>query len=362
MLTLISRTFLPQQRVLALLLALVASPTAAALPCWFYQPSPEGAPGAIGISRTISFEHEPLQIAQLRAATRLLSSLPDQHDQLNPQQQADILAGKRAIGAGKHTIHLLGEFTHEGYIYAYASLKQGINTKKRCPQYAKARPQACDPAWLCSPVQAEAVGFTGVSGRASSPEQQFRYAIENALRLLEYTYGVRIQGEERFLDTNSGLGSLHLRSSDFSLSRQGSLPPELRLYVRELRLDGTNLYVWLVSPDLAPYPVPQDLSWRTEPSQGDFLGEVGVARRTWDGRLSTQIDLAVQNALFGLAKIRGVDIKTVEVLKAARAGTSSGRATLVRVQNELSAQLLGLHIEPDGPVHAWMGWRLSQTE
>lgn len=73
------------------------------------------------------------------------------------------------------------------------------------------------------------------------------------------------------------------------------------------KIDGANLYVWLVSPDLAPCPVPQDLSWRTEPTQGDFLGEVGVARRTWDGRLSTQIDLAVQNALFGLAKIRGVD-------------------------------------------------------
>src|SRR5690606_27631418 len=111
------------------------------------------------------------------------------------------------------------------------------------PQYARPRPQACEPAWLCSPVQAEAVGFTGVSGRASSPEQQFRYAIENALRLLEYTYGVRIQGEERFLDTSQGLGGLRLRSSDFSLSTQANLPPELRLYVRELRQDGSNLYV-----------------------------------------------------------------------------------------------------------------------
>ncbi|HKJ88159.1 MAG TPA: hypothetical protein VKA48_06595, partial [Gammaproteobacteria bacterium] len=248
-------------------------------------------------------------------------------------------------------------YKRHGYLYAHALLGAaplGEQWRSPCPSEARADPAKCRPAWICAPVQGDRVGVLGVSFRAATLPRQFELAARNGVKLLEYTLGVRVQGAERFLRFPTAAGTMRLRASDFSIEKKGRVTKAIRLYTKQLRFYGNVLYVWLVSPDLPPYPVPAGLEWMQDPAAGGRNGAVGTSVRTADGLLSTQIERAFEKGVFALAKNRGARIASVQHLRYGGGGRYYLEGVSSEVDTSLRPRLMGFHIRPDGRVFVWV--------
>jgi hypothetical protein len=254
------------------------------------------------------------------------------------------------------TVHFAAPFERKGHVYAWALLgeKPPSAHQRPCPAKAKVDLRQCRPAWICAPVQDGQVGVLGVSHRAATLPRQFELASRNALKLLEYTYGVRVKGQERFLEQSDAVGGIRLRSSAFQVSGQKGGSEDIRLYPKELRRQGGVLYVWLVSPDLPPYTVPQDIDWTRSAPGGVEEGAVGMSRRTADSLLSSQIERAFEKGVFALAKNQGAHIETVEHLRRGSRGRYFLRGVSTQVDTEIQARMRGFYRHPDGRVFVWV--------
>jgi len=331
-----------------LLLALLLLPFVTAAtplqPCWLQRPSPPGVVGAIGVARTLSLTLAPRHLARLRAIEQLAAGF-DTALPIDQGVRAAVLNDDRQLSLGGATIYLIDEWQQQGYLYAYAALQPIV--PQRCPPPPPVDLAHCEPNWICAPVQSDGVGVVAVSDRVGTPDLQFRQALYNGIQLLAYRYGADVSGSERYLRHQGGLGGMRLRFVDHQVQQSGTLPEQFRLQVRELRWLGDRLYLWLVSPDLPPPAIAvTDLTWRQQPNRDGVIGVIGSAGRSWDGLISTQIDLAMRDALVALAKLRGVGVESIDKLRRSRAGSEWGRSILITVQNHLRAQLLALYHDP----------------
>ncbi|HKL77053.1 MAG TPA: hypothetical protein VJ985_01605 [Gammaproteobacteria bacterium] len=314
--------------------------------------------GAIGVSRTISLQTPPPTLARLRALRSLQGYLGG--GELSPaiREAVDGLgkAGGR-VTVGGRPVYFAPTFEQEGYVYGWALLGESAPAaqwRRPCPQKAAVAPRECRPAWLCAPVQDGHVGVLGVSYRAATLPRQFELAAQNALKILEYTYGVQVEGQERFLKTTSGVGGIRLRSTDFELSDREGVGGDIRLYPKELRFHGDVLYVWLVSPDLPPYPVPEDLGWAKSAAGAAETGAVGVSRQTADSLLSSQLERAFEKGVFALAKNQGARIKSVEHVRQGTGGRYFLQGVSTKVDTTIQARMRGFYLHPDGRVSVWV--------
>ncbi|MFA9460355.1 hypothetical protein [Thiohalorhabdus methylotrophus] len=327
-------------------------------PCWMTHPSPGGRIGAVGVSRTLSAGDPPLVIARRRAARGLLGYLggDDLPEGLDKRLREMAERGGTAELAGR-VVRFAAPFERKGYLYAHAVLggkPLDRSWRSPCPDRTAVAPGDCRPAWICTPVQGDHVGVLGVSFRAATRPRQFELAANNAVKLLEYTLGVQVEGAERFLRAPTAAGTIRLRTSEFDIEKSGGVTKDIRLYTKQLRIQGDVLYVWLVSPDLPPYPAPEDLDWMREPSPEGMNGAVGMSIRTADGLLSTQIERAFEKGIFALAKNRGAHIESIQHLRHGGGGRYYLEGVTSEVDTSLRARLLGFHPRPDGRVFVWV--------
>lgn len=328
-------------------------------PCWMTHPSPGKRVGAIGLSRTISTTLPPLALARIRAIQSLQGYLGEEEISAKVRQNVRQLprsGGK--IGYHNRTIHLAPPFDRAGYIYAWALVGEEAlesSWQQPCPEQAAIEPEACRPDWICSPVQGEKVGVLGVSYRAATLPHQLELAVKNAITLLEYAYGAQVTGQQRFLRTSySSLGGLRLRLSKFELTKKNSTNLTIRLYPKELRYSKEALYIWLVSPDLDPYPIPENRDWTRHPGSVEANGAVGIAHQTADGLLSSQIQSAFEKGILALAQKQGANIKTVEHLRLKPQGRYYLRDISSGVEAVVQARMRGFYPHPDGRVFVWV--------
>ncbi len=327
-------------------------------PNWFHTPSDDGVIGAIGVSDRTTTNHSPQWYARKRALAGLLSYLQTAEGSLAEDALNDVYEGNSdELRVGGQTIR----FAHEVYlrdrlVYAYAALASRGQLRKLEQKRNKPfmiNPAQCQPAWVCQPTTQQLGGVVGVSRKASLPSRQYKLAFSNGVILLEYAYGVAVEGTQEFLTTQSSVGVLRVRQSDVRVNRFGMLPKTVRLYVKGVGFHEGNLYVWIVSPDLPPYEGRDDLSWLNSPSQNGRPGAVGQAQPTVLNLLSDQIHKAFARGVIELSAVANVRIDS-ELLN--YQGPSSFFAQRIRsaVDAQLYPSLRGIYLTDGGDVSVWV--------
>ncbi len=332
--------------------------SAASAPCWFYSPSPDDMIGAIGVSdRQVSIG-SPEAYARERAIEGVLQYL--RIDKAGIDKEALKAATKGdsdQLAVAGQTLRLAEHsYRRQGLIYAYAALgSQGDLRRQQqaCPEKARINPDRCEPRWLCQPATTTLGGIVGVSTVASFPSKQYELAFKNGVILLDYAYGVKVEGVQEFLLTKTSIGIFRTHQNDVAMAKIGRLPTEIRLYVKGLRFYGDRLYLWIVSPDLPPYTGSDDLDWRFKPSQGGRIGAVGESGATARNLLSDQIHRAFAKGAIELAATMNVQVDAELTLYR---GTSSLFAQRIRsaLDTTVHPVLRGTYLADDGRVYVWV--------
>ena len=145
----------------------------AQLPCWLEQPVTDSRVGQIGIARNISVDgsKNPEVKSRLTAVENLAPYLgyPDINGlEIEPGQNSVSIAGKE--------IRFAKDFSKDGYVYSYAQLSGSAVDEESCPLH-QCDLADCEPKWLCNPHGDKEAGLLGISYRTSSPESQYRKAV-----------------------------------------------------------------------------------------------------------------------------------------------------------------------------------------
>lgn len=321
-------------------------------PCWFNEPSPDGVIGSIGVARNLAARKGvPLLVGKRRAVAGLL---PYINISLSEKELDQLISkGGKEIVLSDQVVHLGDNFIREGQLYQYAYIGSPSSIVKSCSVKTPSIPEKCEPQWFCSPSREGVGGVVGVSFRASSPSRQLQIAVNNGIKLLEYTYGVEVEGRERYIrgrnQSNAssdivGTMRLSIRNLDVRKNKE-RLPDTIRIYIKEQRLVGENLFVWLVSPDLPDYPSPVNLEWIHSPGTHGAVGIAGKAVL-----LSRQIDIAVQKGVAELAKLKGIDIQSIDYIRQSRLGKQTVSDTSVRYDSRVEARVRAMHLDKAGKV------------
>ncbi len=327
--------------------------------CWLTHPASEERKGAIGVTETPSLGVPAHERARRRVVRQLAGALGAPEELSESVKESIRELGKDAgtVKVRGEPVYLRGFYDGFGHLYAYgirSSEAAPDELYKACPERTRVRPGECEPGWICSPVRDGLAGFVGVSYRAATTARQYSLALENAVTMIEYAYGVNVKGSERYIQRDNGVGVLRFRTRSFDVDQGGELPAEVEAYVRELRYHKGRLYVWLVSPDLPVYPAPADRSWIREPQQNGISGAVGTAGRTADTLLSSQIQRAVDKGAYELAKIKGIQVDSEEQLKRSGIGKYYIQDVETEVRTSINLRVLGIDLDNDGLVHVWV--------
>jgi hypothetical protein len=327
------------------------------LPCWFYQPINLAKTGIVGISKLDVIGSDS---AQSLARSRALSGL-DLYLNLNLKEnkiKSLSRADKTHFNLQGHSLDFSQQTISSGYFYQYLLFDSVTQPNKKetvnqCEDNKRIELAACLPKWVChfSEVNNMA-GFIGVSAPAASGlfSHQYKYAVKNALTMIEYLYGVNISSNEQFLRYKGGATTLRLRLRENKVDLNGSgLPKEIRLIVREMGFQGQQLYVWVTSPDLPLLIGNKDLSWLQKPDQQGYHGAVGIAGRGASGLLSEQVRRAINDGATALAKNKELKIKVSTSIKN---GTFMEK-TQQSVKAKLDVQVIGLHMK-ENKVYVWV--------
>lgn len=327
-------------------------------PRWFNTPSPAGAVGAIGVSDRNVLLGTPERYARRRAIEGLLEYLQVSKSALDKERlEAAVKSERDTLQAGGQTIRLAERsYQRNGLVYSYAGLLSGRQLKRlQRPRSAPMpiTPSECEPVWVCNPSTESLGGVIGVSKQASLPSRQYELAFSNAMILLDYAYGVQVEGAEEFLMTKSSAGILRVSQSTIRVDKYGQLPDKVRLHVKGLGFHNSHLYLWIVSPDLPPYEGRGDLSWLHFPAQDGHIGTVGRAKPTVRNLLSDQIHKAFARGVIELASVANVKVDS-EILN--YQGSSAYFAQRIRsaVDAKLFPSLRGIYLDDNGEVSVWV--------
>ena len=333
-------------------------------PCWFYQPSPQGLIGSIGISRDISVNHSPEYYAKKNA----LQGLCRYYNWRGSLENNDMPSGIRKILKGKkdqitiqgNSVSIVDTHRSLGYIYAYAASGKGAirnGTMAPCPDQNRVSPGKCIPKWLCSPSRKGLGGVVGISFRASSPQRQYDLAFKNALSLLEYTYGIKVQGKDVIEQIkSSGTGSIRIRQSTLGVDKTaGDRERNIRIYVKELRHAKDMLYLWLVSPELPSYESKEGVTWLKNPGNQSFKGGVGSCGLTASGLLSDQIDMAAKRGMKSLVRKYGDStVNSTQILKGGDCTSYYYNGVTTKYDSKLYPRLRGFYVDENKVAYVWV--------
>lgn len=323
------------------------------LPCWFFKPVNENNIGVMGLAKTTAVGVDPLVLAKKRAlqgvSTYLKLNLSDHEvSSLATQKQNHLkVAG--------HSLNFVDQLIHQDYWYTYVVLDQQSNSIETpiCQANRRVVPETCQPEWLCHFGSSDNMaGFLGVSAPAASGlfSDQYRYAVENAIKMIEYLYGVSVSTDEKFSRYRSGASSFRIRIRQRDIRFEpNQIPHDIRLIVKEVALQGQRLYVWVLSPDISVLAGMQDLQWMKNPQYKGWNGEVGIASANASGLFSSQIQQSIEDGLSALIKNRQVHV--TETLTTSRnTSMQSGHQT---ASAKIKAKVMGMHIK-NNRIYTWV--------
>jgi len=265
--------------------------------CWLESPVNNSSFGQIGLARNIDIGGTPPVVkSRMRAieslADYLDAELSDRHE-LRSDTLTTQLKGK--------TIYLGEDSVIDGYVYSYATIDAPYTPRQCQPQ--KCNISKCEPSWLCSPSSDEQVATLGVSYHASTPVEQHKKSIENALMQAELLYGVDVKAENKYRAKNSESFSysVYLASGNLDYGDK----EKITYAVTDRCFDKGNLYSRVqLYGDVPALETTQIDSkhWLLDPKYGGYDGAVGISQRsTASGLFSDQIKLAIKRAAVQLA-------------------------------------------------------------
>ena len=278
-----------------------------------------------------------------------------------PPDIRKILKGKKdQITIQGNSVSIVDTYSSHGYIYAYAASGEGAVQNgmiSPCPDENRVSPGKCIPKWLCLPSRGGLGGVVGISFRSSSPQRQYNLAFRNALSLLEYTYGIKVQGKDVIEHIkSSGTGNIRIRQSTLGVDKTaGDRERSIRIYVKELRHAKDMLYLWLVSPELPIYKSKEGVSWLKNPGDHSFKGGIGRCGLTASGFLSDQIDMAAKRGMKNLVrKYRDSTVNSTQILKSGDYKSYYYNGVTTKYDSKLYPRLRGFYVDKNKVAYVWV--------
>lgn len=314
------------------------------LPCWLEQPVSDSRVGQIGIARSISADgsKNPEVRSRLTAVENLVPYLgyPDTTGlEISADQDSVSLAGQQ--------IEFAKDYSQDGYVYSYAQLSGKSASNESCPMRS-CDLSNCEPKWLCNPHGEKEAGLLGISYRTSSPESQYRKAVDNALLQAEYILGIKVDATQRLktvANSREHLSILRTQSNVSSGSNQHRY-----LITDSCRNHGT-LYLRMSMPDFTAQNFSskeQSEQWMKNPKYKGYDGAVGsVERPMASGFFSDQLDLAIKRAAVQLAFEKNTHLKEDLLNVQHSDGGTFYISTIDQSTNvAMKVRVLGLHFKP----------------
>ncbi|PIE75367.1 MAG: hypothetical protein CSA18_00330 [Deltaproteobacteria bacterium] len=319
------------------------------LPEWFFYPSSNNQIGSIGISRTISVGDCDSTCHARKYALKGLFDYFEINVDENNKNYVKLIKGEKKTFAIKGKVFSVPDilFSHD-YVFARA-VSEGSGCSNKTDISVPFSPEECSPHWICSPASGGGCGgIIGVSYRAASPQRQYELAVKNGLLLLKYSYGVDIKGNESIRRLKTGTGIIRLRKNNFTMKLLGD-KDKIRIHVKAIRYSGERMYLWLVSPDLPSFEI--NNAW----INGNIsAGAVGISGKTASNLLSSQIDRAVQNALFNMAKNKELGVEVNETFIKKSDASIFDQIIKNSVKTKIFPGLRGFSLDREDIVRVWM--------
>ncbi|HFD38430.1 MAG TPA: hypothetical protein ENJ31_01070 [Anaerolineae bacterium] len=268
------------------------------LPCWMQQPISETRTGQIGMAREVSSRVGDSAVEKSRR--RALSALA-----LYLGEDAAAIAhtdvSKDRIHYAGHEVFFSAPHRRDGYIYSYAALGEQAAQHREVCDLARCVPKRCEPAWLCEPSTGKVAGFLGLSFQASSLARQYQLALANAALQIQYTHGLDVVAQERFLTVTNGSRGLRLKHFEQHLTPSAAAGVT-RLGWSDSCWNGGTLFLRALSPGLPVGEPVNSREWISNPNLGGHVGAVGIVENdTASGLFSDRLELAIQRGITELA-------------------------------------------------------------
>lgn len=316
----------------------------AQIPCWLEKPVTDSHIGQIGIARNINVDgsKNPELKSRLTAVENLVPYLgyPDTNGlQIDPGQDSVFIAGKE--------INFAKDFNKDGYVYSYAQLSGTPVSGNSCPT-RQCDLANCEPKWLCNPHSNREAGLLGISYRTSSPESQYRKAVENALLQAEYILGIEVDAKQQLKTVATNREHISILKTQSNVTSGNNR--HRYLITDSCRNQGT-LYLRMSMPDFVAKDFSskeQAAKWIKNPKYQGYDGAVGsVERPMASGFFSDQLDLAIKRAAVQLAFEKNTHLKE-ELLNVEH---SSGGTLFISTIDQstsvaMKVRVLGLHFQP----------------
>ena len=333
------------------------NPDVDSLPDWFFNPSPEGTVGFVGAAfQSAGQAEQTAEFARYYAVRELIDTFPGE---IETNLLFDLITRRKSeLPFRQGRLSFSTNYARDGIVLERLLYEKSPSASVADASREATRKQCdfsrCRPGWLCSPVQGETVGMLGVSYRASSFRRQLELTRKNAVEMLEYTYGVRVEGKQRLFQSGNSAFRVRLSNESFSVSKNFK-NPEIVLYAKAQCFMDETLISWIVGDELPTYFTAKNLEWLENPSHGNVSGSIGGASGEFQVLFSRQMEIAFENALNELSKNKEVDLQTDTIVKV-ESGNGVSDKTRIRLEHDnlLKPRMMGIFLDDDKYLRIWV--------
>lgn len=336
---------------------------ASSTPCWLYHPIRDGRIGAVGLTSSITAGFDkPVYKARAGAITALADYLGLRLDER--RLYSDIKEGKRMFSFSGNPFHIVDQYQAKGVTYAYAVMGASAPalSEIRGGCRNECNPSACQPGWLCEPMDAETAGFLGVSNRATSLPSQYRAAIRNGIAMANSLYGVHVESREQsYLSKSNSLGTMYQRISHSKLQYlRDKASNTLRYILSDACFKNEKLFARIISPDLKPLTTAPPSVWMNNPNVGNRKGAIGSSFRVASGLISDKVELAIKRGIVELARSKKISISQKGAIKKTEYGSYFWKSLTSETDVTLQAVVMGVFLQSNGSDQRVFVWVVEQ--